>query len=61
MITSLAEVAARHPGWHVWQGTWPHLRYARLLRSSPPAVVRARGWAELDRKISDYTRERDRG
>lgn len=38
--------APEFPNWHVWQGV-AGLLYARLPKSSPPKVVRAKNAAEL--------------
>ena len=39
-LPDLGDVASEFPRWHCWQGI-SGLLYARLVRSSPPLVVRA--------------------
>jgi hypothetical protein len=50
---ALDDVARAHPCWHCWEGV-NGLCYARLLRSSPAVVVRAKDPADLHDSIRDW-------
>jgi hypothetical protein len=45
-------IEAERPGWQVWRGVGGTGWYARLVRSSPPIVVRGGGPATLRQAIS---------
>jgi hypothetical protein len=49
----LDDLARDYPRWHSWEGI-SGLFYARLLRSSPPVVVRGEDPADLRDSIRDW-------
>jgi hypothetical protein len=55
---ALAQIERDYPGWECWVGTLPHLLYARRLRTSPPAVVRAATVEKLRAQVHDTEAER---
>ena len=53
---ALDDVARDYPRWHCWAGI-SGLFYARLLRSSPPVVVRGEDAADLRDSIRDWIKD----
>jgi hypothetical protein len=50
---SQASLEREFPGWHIWTGI-NGLKYARRLKSSPPAVVRGEDWTDLRDQVRGH-------